>query len=215
MKIVSINTTPPARVSLDGGPRKIRSGIFKIPISQPVFLDDLGFEGDGVGDTRIHGGKDKAVCAYCVDHFPYWSEKLQRKILPGAFGENLSLSGMPETAINIGDIFEIGSAQIQVSQPREPCHKLNKVFNDQSMACSVKKYGFSGYYLRVLKPGLVEPGAPIKRIHKDKFSIEKANALFRKGGANIQHMKELVSLSALSDEWREKLQKRLIKYQDV
>ncbi len=215
MKIVSINTTSPARVSLDGGPRKIRSGIFKIPTSQSVFLGDLGFEGDGVGDTRIHGGKDKAVCAYCVDHFPYWSEKLQRKILPGAFGENLSLSGMPETVINIGDIFEIGSVQVQVSQPREPCHKLNKVFNNQSMACSVKKSGFSGYYLRVLKPGLVEPGVPVKRIHKGEFSIEKANALLRKGGANIQHMKELVSLPALSGEWREKLQKRLIKYQDV
>lgn len=215
MKIISINTTSPARVSLDSGPRKTRSGIFKVPILQPVFLDDLGFEGDGVGDTRVHGGKDKAVCAYCVEHFPYWSEKLQRKILPGAFGENLSLWGMSETAINIGDIFEMGSAQVQVSQPRQPCHKLNKVFNDQSMACSVKKSGFSGYYLRVLKPGLVEPGAPVKRIHKDGFSIEKANALLRKGGANIQHMQELVSLPALSDEWRKMFQKRLSKYQDA
>jgi len=186
-----------------------------VPVSQPVFLDYLGFEGDGVGDTRIHGGKDKAVCAYCIDHFPYWSDKLQREILPASFGENLSLTGMPEREINIGDIFEIGSAQIEVSQPRQPCHKLNKVFNDQTMACTVKKTGFSGYYFRVLRPGLLEAGALMKRIHAGQFSIEKANALLRKGGANIQHMQELISLPALSEDWREMFQKRLSKHADL
>lgn len=211
MKIISINIASPERVSLDGGPKKHRSGIFKTPVSKPIFLDCLGFEGDGVGDLKMHGGEDKALCAYCVDHFPYWNEKLQRKISPGSFGENLSLLGMPETAINIGDIFEVGAAQIQVSQPREPCHKLNKVFNDQSMACSVKKSGFSGYYLRVLKAGMVETGSLLKRVHKDpnEFSIEKANALLRKGGANSQDMEELISIRALGSEWQEKIQKRL------
>jgi len=215
LKIVSINIAFPAHVSLDGSPQKIRSGFFKVPVSQPVFLDYLGFEGDGVGDTRIHGGKDKAVCAYCIDHFPYWSDKLQREILPASFGENLSLTGMPEREINIGDIFEIGSAQIEVSQPRQPCHKLNKVFNDQTMACTVKKTGFSGYYFRVLRPGLLEAGALMKRIHAGQFSIEKANALLRKGGANIQHMQELISLPALSEDWREMFQKRLSKHADL
>jgi len=102
LTIVSINIASPARVSLDGGPKKIRSGIFKIPISEPIFLNFLGFDGDGVGDPRTHGGKDMAVCAYCVDHFPYWKEKLQRNIVSGSFGENLSLMGMPETATSIG-----------------------------------------------------------------------------------------------------------------
>jgi MOSC domain-containing protein YiiM len=209
LKIFSINIVSPARVSLDGGPKKVRSGYFKVPVSQPIFLDYLGFEGDGVGDTKIHGGEDKAVCAYCADHFPYWSGKLQREILPGSFGENLSLLGMIETEVNIGDVFEMGEAQVQVSQPRQPCHKLNKVFKDQSMACSVKTTGFSGYYLRVLKSGLVEPNSLIKRIDKGSFSIEKANALLRKGGINTEQMQELISLPALSEEWREMFQKRL------
>lgn len=211
LKIISINIASPNLVSLDGGHKKTKSGIFKKPVSQAILLNCLGFEGDGVGDTRIHGGEDKAVCAYCVDHFPYWENKLQREIAPGSFGENLSLRGMTETDINIGDIFEIGMAQIEVSQPRQPCHKLNKVFNEQSMACEVQKTGFSGYYLRVLKTALVEPDASIKRIHEGSFSIEKANALLRKGGANIQHMEELVSLPALSADWREMMQKRLDK----
>lgn len=212
MIIISINIASPALVSLTDGSRKVRSGIFKKPISQPVYLDHKGFAGDGVGDSRIHGGEDKAVCVYCVEHFPYWNDKLQQKILPGSFGENLSLEGLLETHVNIGDIFEIGSARIEVSQPRQPCHKLNKVFNDQSMACNVKKTGFGGYYLRVLEPGLVESGTPIKRIHKGQFSIEKANALLRKGGGNIQHMQELITLPALSDEWRKLTQKYLDKY---
>jgi MOSC domain-containing protein YiiM len=172
-------------------------------------LDYQGFEGDGVGNTKIHGGEDKAVCAYCTEHFPYWADKLLREILPGSFGENLSLLGMLETEVNIGDIFEMGAAKVQVSQPRQPCFKLNKVFKDQSMACSVKTTGFSGYYFRVLKPGLIEPGSLVKKIKNGSFSIEKANALLRKGGSNVEQMQELISLSDLSDDWRGMLQKRL------
>ena len=211
MKITAINIACPDFVSLDGGPKKHRSGILKKSVSGPVFLNQFGFDGDGVGDTRIHGGEDKAVCAYSVDHLPYWNEKLQRKLGPGSFGENLSMVGMLETTTHIGDIFEVGAAQVQVTQPRQPCHKLNKVFNDPSMACSIKKTGFSGYYLRVLKAGLVESGSTLKLIHKDAngFSIENANALLRKGGMNVQNMEDLISLPALSNSWRIMIQKRL------
>ncbi len=212
MKIISINTAVSTRVSLDKGSKKVKSGIFKKPVSQPIFLDYLGFEGDVVGDSRVHGGKDMAICVYCSDHFPYWEDKLKRTILPGSFGENLSVSGMSEETINIGDIFEIGQTQVEVSQPRQPCYKLNKVFSDQSMACSVKTTGFSGYYLRVLKPGMVDPGVSIKRVHEGQYSIEKVNALLRKGGINIQHMQELIALPALSVDWREMFQKRMEKY---
>lgn len=212
MKITSINVASPTLVSLGKATNKVKSGIFKKPISQPILLDYLGFESDGVGDSRIHGGKDMAVCVYCVDHFSYWEEKYQRKILPGSFGENLSVSGMSEEIINIGDIFEVGQTQLEVSQARQPCHKLNKIFNDQSMACDIKKTGFSGYYLRVLKPGLIQPGTSIKRIYEGSYSIEKANALLRKGGANIVDMKELIDLPALSDGWRVMFQKRVEKY---
>ena len=179
--------------------------------SEPIFLDHLGFSGDGVGDTKTHGGKDLAVCGYCAEHFPYWVDKLQREIGPGLFGENLSLLGMPETSINIGDVFEIGTAQIQVSQPRQPCHKLNKVFNSQAMACNFQKSGFSGYYFRVIKTGMMKTGSLVKIIHKDpnEFSIEKANALLHKGGSNAQYMEELISIQALSSQWREMMRKRL------
>jgi MOSC domain-containing protein YiiM len=139
LKIISINVASPALLSLGKATNKVKSGIFKKPVSQPIFLNYLGFELDGVGDTRIHGGKDMAVCVYCVDHFSYWEEKYQRKILPGSFGENLSVSGMSEETINIGDIFEVGQTQLEVSQAREPCHKLNKILTISLWLAILKK----------------------------------------------------------------------------
>ena len=208
-RVISLNISNPIRVSLDGGTKKTTTGYFKKPVSHRIFLDFLGFNDDGVGDKRIHGGKDMAVCVYSTDHFSYWANKLDREILPSSFGENLSISGMVETVVSIGDIFEIGETQVQVSQPREPCHKINKVFKDQSIACTIKKTGFSGYYLRVIKPGFIEPNAIIKRVHKENFSIEKVNALFRKGGANIEQLQELISLPSLSGKWKKKIENRL------
>ena len=208
-RVISLNISNPIRVSLDGGTKKTTTAYFKKPVSHPIFLDFLGFNDDDVGDKRIHGGKDMAVCVYSIDHFSYWANKLDREILPSSFGENLSISGMVETVVSIGDIFEIGETQVQVSQPREPCHKINKVFKDQSIACTIKKTGFSGYYLRVIKPGFIEPNAIIKRIHKENFSIEKVNALFRKGGANLEQLQKLISLPGLSDGWKKKAENRL------
>lgn len=216
LKIISINIALSCLVSLGNSSKKYKSGIHKTSCTEPVHLGPLGLEGDGVGDTTIHGGHDKAVCGYCVEHFPYWNEKLQRVISPGSFGENLSLEGLCETTVHIGDIFEVGPVQIQITQPRQPCHKLNKVFNDQSMACNFKSTGFTGYYFRVLKSGVIGTDSLVKKIYNDpdKFSIEDANALLRKGGSNIERMEKLISLQALSADWKEMFQKRLIKYKN-
>ena len=128
INILSLNIASPEKINFKGGNKKYLTGFFKKPQNKKTFLDELGFQGDGVGDSRIHGGKDLAVCAYFVDHFPYWQGELGKEMNPGAFGENLSLAGINENHIYVGDIFSLGNAEIQVSQPRQPCHKLNKVF---------------------------------------------------------------------------------------
>ena len=209
--LVSLNIALPEKVNLNGGSKKLLTAIFKKPVEGKIFLDELGFRGDGVGDTRIHGGKDLAVCAYFVDHFPYWQTELEREMKPGAFGENLSLSGINEKQINIGDVFRIGEAQIEVSQPRQPCHKLNKVFDLQAMACKVQKTGYTGCYLRVKKSGWVESDSVFERIQEGlgKISIEMVNVLMFKEKKNQDLLKNVASLQALSVEWREKFQKRL------
>jgi MOSC domain-containing protein YiiM len=211
IKLVSLNITLPEKVSFNGGSKKTLTDIFKKSVDEKIFLDELGFRGDGVGDPRIHGGKDLAVCAYFVDHFPYWQAELDREMKPGAFGENLSLSGTNEKKINIGDIFRIGEAEIEVSQPRQPCHKLNKVFDLQAMACKIQTTGYTGCYLRVKKTGWVKPDSIIEKIQEGfgDISIEMVNVLMFKEKKNPDLLKTVSRLQALSVEWREKFQKRL------
>ena len=211
LNLVSLNIAFPEIVNLGGGSKKCRTGIFKKPVREKIFLNELGFHGDGVGDTRIHGGKDLAVCAYFTDHFSFWEAELNRKIGVGAFGENLSLAGINETKIHVGDKFSLGEAEIEVSQPRQPCHKLNKVFQFQGMACKVQTTGYTGCYFRVKKPGWVEPDFVIKKIQdgEEKISVEMVNILMFKDKKNSDLLKKVVNLESLSVEWRDKFSKRL------
>jgi MOSC domain-containing protein YiiM len=211
IKLVSLNIALPEKINLNSESKKKLTGFFKKPVDGKIFLDELGFRGDGVGDPRIHGGKDLAICSYFVDHYPYWLEILQRELKPGAFGENLSMSGINEKKINIGDIFRIGEAEIEVSQPRQPCHKLNKVFDFQAMACKVQKSGFTGCYFRVKKTGWVNPDSIFEKIKEGfgKISIEMVNVLMFKEKQNQDLLKKVACLQALSVDWREKFQKRL------
>ena len=211
IKLVSLNITLPEKISLNDGGRNVLTGFFKKPVNEKIFLDELGFRGDGVGDSRIHGGKDLAVCAYFVDHFSHWKIELDREIKPGDFGENLSLAGINETQINIGDIFRLGEAEIEVSQPRQPCHKLNKVFDLQAMACKIQTTGYTGCYFRVKKTGWVKPDSLFQKIQEGsgKVSIEMVNVLMFKEKKNQDLLKKLTSLQALSTKWREKFKKRL------
>jgi MOSC domain-containing protein YiiM len=210
-KLVSLNIALPEKINLNGGSKKHLTAFFKKRVDGKIFLDELGFHGDGVGDSRIHGGKDLAICAYFVDHFPYWQAELDKEMNPGSFGENLSLSGITEKQINIGDIFRLGEAEIEVSQPRQPCHKLNKVFDLQEMACKVQKTGYTGCYFRVKKTGWVEPNSVFKRIQEglEKISVEMVNVLMFKEKKNPDLLKKVVSLQELSEEWRKKFRKRI------
>jgi MOSC domain-containing protein YiiM len=211
IKLESINISIPEKVKLNGVNKKILTGFFKKPVSKRIFLDELGFRGDGVGDTRIHGGKDLAVCAYFIDHYQYWQEVLGKEIKFGEFGENISLSGINEKKINIGDNFQLGEAEIEVSQPRQPCHKLNKFFNLQEMACRVQKTGYTGCYFRVKKTGWVEPDSVLGTIKEGsgKISVEMTNVLMFKEKKNPDLLNKVISLQELSEEWREKFQKRI------
>jgi len=210
--IQSINIALPRNVPVSGN-KKIFSGINKKPVEGRIFLDRSGFQGDGVADHRFHGGEDKAVCVYCVDHFPFWEKELKRKLHYGAFGENLSVTGLTESRVHIGDTFKIGEAQVQCTQPRQPCHKLNKVFDFQEMACRVQTTGFSGHYMRVLQPGWVEAGEEIVSLQADpkEISVERANELMHKNKKDRDGIREILSVEALSESWRETFQKRLDK----
>ena len=210
--IVSINVGLPTQVNLPGKPR-FRSAIFKKPVKRKVFLDYLGFEGDGVADQVDHGGADKAISVYVKNHYAFWENEFSKKLSPGAFGENLTVEGLTEKEVCIGDVFRICEAEVQCSQPREPCHKLSKIFDRPEIGKKIQETGFSGFYLRVLKQGWVKPGAEIKCVQKEHsgFSVYEVNKLLYSDKKNCEKIQELLQIEALSADMRELFKKRLAK----
>lgn len=192
-QIVSINISTSKKVLNTKG-KALFSGIFKNPIEGEIYLGHLGLEGDKVADNKNHGGPDKAVCAYCVDHFPFWENRINRKLKAGAFGENLSISGLTEAGIHIGDQFKIGDAIIECSQPRQPCHKLNNKFAINDMVSHMQNSGFSGYYFRVIQPGWVESNMEMSLLKEGslKVSVESANQLMHRDKLNYKKMEVLI-----------------------
>ena len=138
-----------------------------------------GFEGDDQADRRNHGGPDKAVCVYPFDHYPYWVRLLGRALDPASFSENLTVSGAVEDEVCIGDVFGVGEAVVQVSQPRTPCGKLAGKNRQRTLVRLITQAGFTGFYMRVLSEGLVSNGdgfEPIER-HPDRIPVAAVNEI--------------------------------------
>ena len=132
--------------------KTVMTAIVKHACAGPVRLASGGLGGcDRQGNLEAHGGPDKAACAYPVEHLPEWEQRLGVELPPGAFGENLSVEGLVESAVNVGDVFELGGAVVQVSQPRGPCYKLAARWGARELPSRMAKKGISGYYLRVLE----------------------------------------------------------------
>lgn len=153
------------------GPRKVPSSIgTRRPVDGPVQVDLDGLAGDAVGDTKIHGGAEKAIHLYPHDHYALWAAEQPamagQLAMPGAFGENFSVAGIDEADVCLGDIVEIGSAQLQVSQPRQPCWKLGVRFDLPLLPRLVQKSGRTGWYYRVLKPGSLSRGDEIRLLDR-------------------------------------------------
>lgn len=208
-QIVSINVGKPVTVDYRG--RKIETGIFKSPVSEPLFLAELNFAGDEQADRVHHGGKDKAVCVYAFEHYPYWQENLNRTLSLGAFGENLTVKGLLETDVHIGDIFSLGEAVVQVSQPRQPCYKLALKYDCKDLPLRFQNSGYTGFYFRVLQEGWVKPDQPLKRLqrHPRQVTVAFANRIMHHEKANRQGVRKILEVDALSESWRKTLRKRL------
>ncbi|HEU0073169.1 MAG TPA: MOSC domain-containing protein [Dehalococcoidia bacterium] len=148
--------------------KEVRTGIFKLPVLQPVMVRRLNLDGDEQGDLTVHGGVDKAVYCYPSEHYPAWQEELGRELPNGTFGENLTVSGLLEGELHLGDVLQVGDAVLQVSQPRFPCYKLGIKIGDQRFVKRFQESGRSGFYCRVLTEGMIEPGQPIQLTARDE-----------------------------------------------
>lgn len=177
MKIISTNIGEPRVIQWNG--KEVETGIFKYPVNEPIYLETDDVVNDHVIDRKYHGGADKACYLYSADHYSYWQKLYPELDLTwGIFGENLSVEGLHEANVNIGDIFEIGEAVVQVTQPRQPCFKLEFRFNDYRIVKQFVDSGFSGVYVRVLETGKVQTGDTVKMIErKNSISVQKVYEL--------------------------------------
>jgi MOSC domain-containing protein YiiM len=206
MLIKSLNIGRPKPERFNG--KEFLTGMCKQPVSGEVFLSKQGFEGDGVGDPRHHGGEDKAVCVYSMDHYPYWGATLNITMPAAAFGENLSVEGLREGDICIGDVYRIGTAVVQVGQPRQPCGTLAARYGRNDLIKLIADSGKTGLYFRVLTEGLVQAGDVISLVERDAHgvTVDFANHIFYQGHADRSGIEKVLAVPALSLSWQRSFQ---------
>ncbi|UOK65213.1 MOSC domain-containing protein [Paenibacillus amylolyticus] len=212
--VLAINVGMPQ--PLPGHKREVLSGIVKHPVSGAVFLSFTGMTGDGQADLVHHGGPDKAVCVYDYSRYPALEQLMDRKLDWGACGENLTVEGCAEEDVRIGDVYELGEATVQVSQPRQPCFKLGARYDYKELPVYFQESGFTGFYFRVLQEGEVRPSSIFRRISTDPTSMTvlEANRIMHQGKENVDGIQALLAIPALSDSWRQTLMKRLSKLEN-
>jgi MOSC domain-containing protein YiiM len=210
MKVVSVNVGLP-RVVISRG-KSVTTGIFKEPVEGRVQLRTLNLDGDRQADLKVHGGLDKAVYVYPGEHYEYWRRELPGVELPwGMFGENLTVEGMFEGEISIGDQFRIGSAELVVTQPRLPCYKLAVKFGRDDIIKRFLESGRTGFYFSVLKEGEVGAGDSIEMISRDvnELMVADVTRLYLNDKDDIETLQRALRVDALADSWRAHFERQL------
>ncbi len=206
MKIIYTNIAKPTTFIWNG--KEETTGIYKIPTEGPIYLGKSNVKGDEVTDRKHHGGEFKACYLFSKKHYEYW-----KNLYPnldwnwGMFGENLTVEGLDETKISIGDIYKVGSALIQITQPREPCYKLGVRFGNQKIIKQFIEHGFPGTYVRILKEGIVKSGDNFELVKKAEKSMTTAqfyNLLYSKE-KDVSLIRLILKNDALPKSKRNKL----------
>lgn len=170
MKVISVNLARVGHLQVEqhGTLHQIVSAINKQPVDGSIEVGRLGLAGDEQADLTVHGGLDKAVYAYPCEHYAFWEDqraavrKQQAALPPGAMGENLTLSGLLEEEVWIGDRLEIGSTVLEVTEPRRPCYKFAARMGFSHAVKMMVQSGFTGFYLRVRQTGSLQQGDAVR-----------------------------------------------------
>ncbi len=218
MKVLSVNVSLPKEVSHEG--RTVSTSIFKEAVPGRVMVRRLNIDGDDQADRRVHGvGFDMAIYAYPVEHYVFWEKELGRQGFPhGQFGENLTVSGLSEDTVRVGDVFRVGGTLLQVTQPRIPCYKLALRMGEGSdFPARFQKSGRMGFYLRVLEEGEIGSGDPLELVEHDESSVTIAEFIrvYLFESHEPASLKRVLSSRDLSEPWRAYLEKMLKKAEPV
>jgi MOSC domain-containing protein YiiM len=212
VRVVSVNVGLPRTVRWKG--RDVTTGIFKEPVEDRVSLRRLNLDGDRQADLAVHGGAAKAVYAYPLEHYAFWRQELGEELRFGAFGENLTVEGLPlEEEIAVGDRFRVGTAELVVTQPRLPCYKLGLRFGREDMVKRFLASRRTGYYLAVEVEGNVGAGDHVELIARDpaRIPVAEITRVYASDQNDHATIERLVALDALPDDWRSYFEKQLAK----
>lgn len=210
MRVVSLNVARPRIVMWNNQP--VSTGIFKEPIEGRIMLRTLNLDGDRQADLSVHGGINKAVYAYPLEHYDFWRGELpDMELAHGAFGENFTTEGLTEESVCIGDRFRIGAAEVSVTQPRMPCYKLGIKFKRAEI---IKRFLLSlrsGFYFAVVREGEVGAGDEIELISRDahEVSVRDVVRLYADEKGNAVLLRRAIAVEALPESWRTHFQAQL------
>lgn len=197
--------------TIPNGRRTTRTGIVKSPVEGRVALGREGFAGDRQADRRVHGGPHMAAYLYSADDYDWWERELGRPLPPGIFGENLTVTGLQDDAVHIGDRFRIGTALVEVTSPRQPCFKLGLRMEDRRFVTRFRDAGRTGFYVRVLEEGEVAAGDEVVPVARDArtFSVRDAHLVATTGRDDPEALRRALAVEALNAAWREWAEGRL------
>jgi MOSC domain-containing protein YiiM len=210
VKIVSVNVSLPREVEWRG--ERVRTSIWKSPVAGRVRVRAENLDGDRQSDLSVHGGVDKAVYGYPSEHYELWRRELGLAELPwGSFGENLTTEGLTEDRLCVGDRIRCGSAELAVTQPRQPCFKLGLRFGRPEVVKLFRQSGRPGFYFAVTREGEIGAGDSLELVPAsgDRISIADATRAFYDRHADPALLRRLAGLKALSESWREHFQEVL------
>ena len=189
------------------GPKGVPSAFVKQRVEGPVPVNTLGLAGDEQADLSVHGGPEKAVYGYGIANYALWQREFPQhaaKFVPGGVGENLAIQGLTETDVFLGDTVAIGSAVLQVCQPRQPCFKFALRFEDNQLPRAMVLNGRSGWYYRVLQRGTITSGDAIEVLERPNptWPISRFAARLTHQQFSPEEIQELANLSGLASAWR-------------
>ena len=178
---------------------------------QAVELKKAGFVGDDVANHQFHGGPDRAVCLYPFEHYSYWEEMFQKKLILPAFGENITATGMVEEQVCIGDIYKLGDTVVQVTQGRVPCATISNYNQEKQFLKKVVETTLTGYFFRVLEEGTITLDSQISLVekHSKEISVSFATQILFHQKQDKTSIEKILTVDALAEDWRNRFLKLL------
>ena len=205
--IVSVNVGLPRDVAWEG--RTVRTAVWKTSVTGRIFARRLNLDGDGQGDLRGHGGEQRALMVYQLDSYRYWAGYLGRTdLVAGNFGENLTVEGLADNEVCIGDRFRIGGAVVEVSQPRDTCYRVGIRLNRSEIAALLVAHHRPGFYFRVIREGEIGAGDRVEKLSDgpEQMTVAEIDALLYSAEHPPEALRRAIRIPALSLDWQGSMQ---------